>query len=350
MKNNIYLALRYQFRYKSNIFISIIIGIVMFITIVIATYNSSAIDYMNNDYSYYYKLLVIGNNDEDYDKVIDELSSIEHVNMAIRYEMHRSLQHHSALERENLDGNIEIFFANNETLPEIVAGTNFPDDDGNYLICPENFYPYGNWEDLKYMSITSKIDTEDYLNQTFTFNYISHNGTNKFSIEFKVIGLYKNSDYDYDENVCYTKENSLNEIIVNEYSDDFDDDGINRLTYNKDIIIAIDDIENIEYVKNELTNLGYSYRGMISTDYTYFNEITNETNRITIIICSLLLAFMVIVFQKKFNSEKEQYQLKLYLGYKKKDIKAIYFLSNLFNLIISSLIAIAISLYLITFI
>lgn len=351
MKNKIYLAIRYQFRRKSNIFIALIIGIVMFINIMLGTYNISAINYMNSDDSYYYRLLSIfidmENSNKNLNDIRKDLENINHVNNVSLFITHRTMLHSNELENNNMDGTIELFSANNNTLPEIVKGTDFPDNEGNYIICPENFYPTSNLEDLKYMSKRDKFNIEDYLNKNITFEYKSNFETNEYTIDFKLIGLYKNSLYDNDESVCYTLEKSISEIITNEYSDDIDiENNVNNLEYQNDFVIEIDDVTNKKLVEEELIDLGYYYESMISVVPEYFENITNKTNMITIIVSILLLIFIVIVLQKKFNDELDQYRLKICLGYKKKDIKFIYIFSNVFSLIIACIIAFLITLIL----
>lgn len=254
---------------------------------------------------------------------------------------YRTIIYSSQLSNSKLEGAVEIYAANNDTLPEIIEGTNFPDDNGNYIICPQNFYPTSNLENLKYMSKFDSIIISNYLNQDIEFNYTSNFGVNDYIETFKLIGIYKNNNNNLDENICYVQEKTMEEIAINEFSDDLDENGNSNIIYQEDFVIQVDDISNVEKVKNELIDLNYSYSEMATIYYPFFEDIVNSMNIIIFVLSIISLVVIVIIYIKQFNEDSHNLLLLSYLGYNYKNISLIY----VFSCIIQSILSLVISLF-----
>ncbi len=354
MKNKLLLATIYQFRRKSNLFNIFFIGIFTFLAILIGSYHSSSVHYMKYDIydSFKQKTLIVTKSQEELemegitlDDVREDLNKLKHVTYVARFASFRNYLHSSLLEKEKQNGYVELYASNNSILPKIVKGISFTEENKYTMICPQNFFAIDNLEDLWYMKKKDGISTKQLLGQTIPFEYRSNSGMKTYTIELQVIGLYKNNRYHVDENVCYVEESILEEVLKNQYADDFDDEnGVSNLVYQTDFAVQIDELENRSFVEKELIDKGYSVSPMSKVATEYFNEITKKMNNMTFGILSILFLFVLLVLQKKYKEEKKQYQLMVYLGYSKKDIRLIYHMSNIFNIIVSCLFALLISL------
>ncbi len=359
MKNKLLLTIKKQFRRKSTFLNMFFIGIAMFLLIIINTYKSSTNNYLENsekDDFFLRQLFVTPNNvekllEKQESDIKKDLSSIDHVINVVRFQFHFDGLHSKDFKNDKLEGTFEIYSANNKTLPKIIEGTNFPDDDGYYLICPKNFYPLANVEDnLLNYSIDDRILIENYLNKNLNFEYSSLNGKYNFNIKLKLIGIYENSSSSFvDENKCYVNSKVLEEIVYNEFKDDFNEQtGENNLIYQTDFLVEVDDVKNVNSVKKEIEKKSYTTEPMLITDDEGIENINSNTTLLTICVLIAISIFIIVVFYKKFNEEKDQYKLMIYLGYKNKDLNFIYFMSNLINMIISIIFSFGISYILIS--
>lgn len=359
MKNKLLLTIKKQFRRKSTFLNMFFIGIAMFLLIIINTYKSSTNNYLENsekDNFFLRQLFVTPNNvstimEKQESDIKKDLSSIDHVINVVRFQFHFDGLHSKDFKNDKLEGTFEIYSANNKTLPKIIEGTNFPDDDGYYLICPKNFYPIANVDDnLKNYSIDDRILIENYLNKNLNFEYPSHNGKYNFNITLKLIGIYENSSSSFvDENKCYVNSKVLEEIGYNEFKDDFNEQtGENNLFAQIDFLVEVDDVKNVNFVKKEIEKKSYTTKPMLITDEEGIENINSNTTLLTICVLLAISIFIIVVFYKKFNEEKDQYKLMIYLGYKNKDLNFIYFVSNLINMIISIIFSFGISYILIS--
>lgn len=353
MKNKLFLATFYQLRRKSNLFNIFFIGIFTFLAVLFGSYNSSAIHYMKYDIydSVKQKTLIVSKSQEELemeeitlDDVREDLNKLEYVTNVARFASFRNYLYSPSLENSKQSGYVELYASNNSVLPEIVEGTNFIEENKYTMICPQNFFAIDNLEDLWYMKKKDGISTNNLLGQIIPFEYKSNSGMRTYTIELQVVGLYKNNKYHVDENVCYVDESVLEEVLYNQYSDDNDDEnGVSNLVYQTDFAIQVDELKNRELVEKELIDKGYSTSPMSTVATAYFDDITKKMNSMTFGILSIIFLFVLIVLQKKYKEEKSQYQLMVYLGYSKKNIRFIYNISNIFNIILSCLCALLIS-------
>lgn len=246
----------------------------------------------------------------------------------------------------NLDGSIQVLSANNDMLPPITKGTNFPQDSINdiaYMICPENFYPT-NLMDLNKLSINDKIKDDLYLNKELTFHYTSNYEKYNFQKKFKIIGTYQNNKNHFDENICFVEQKVLSEIALNQYLDDFDKTtNQNNIILQDGIVIYVDEIENIDSVQKFLVNNGYVVNPMTTIDENYFNEIKKNCMIYIVIAFIVVIVFLFIVFEKQYEEDKSKYKLLRFLGYNIKDIFSIMLIGNIAISIFTILTAIFIT-------
>ncbi len=357
MKNYFKLAIKFQIRRKETIFNIIFISLTAFLILGFSSYYLSSQEYLKNDIydvKPYRKLDVqndinieLEETDKEYINLLnkelnrqkEELRNIPHVTNVVNTYAERTILTVNDFKINNLNGEIEVNSSNNDSLPEIVYGTNFPDEDGNYMVCPENFYPTDAIS-YKNLSIFNKIKIKDFLNKTITSNYQSSFQTETYSIDYKIVEFYKNNKTHFDENICYVTNNSMMEIINNYYSDDIDViRGVNNIIHQTTLTIEIDNLENMEFVKSQLDNLGYGYKEIAYIDEAWFKEIHN--NVVKYIYIALIISFVLlfIVFIKELKEDISNYKLLSILGYSKKNIKAIFIISAVIQFIFSLILS-----------
>lgn len=342
MKNKVKLAFMFQSRRKSTIFNIIFITIAVLIVLAINTYSDTAINFMNSEiYNsiYYQGLEVLTIGEKDRKVAREKLEEIEHVSIVTDFYNYNLRIGTDEFKNEKLEGDIQLYIGNNNTLPEIVLGTNFPDNEGNYLVCPENFYPTLNLNNLRTVSSKYAVDIDNYLNKNVTFNYKSNALTNDYEITYKIVGFYKNRNY-LDSNLCYAQENTMNEIVMNSYSDDIDPvTGESNLNYQTSFFVQVDNIGNLEKVEEEITKLGYRFEENAEVVPEYFENIQNTSNNVSYIVIIVTAILLLIISYKQFAENKTIYTLLKYLGYKKESVISISFLSSLIQAIFSLFVA-----------
>ena len=324
MKIN-YNLLKIQLRKKINIFSILVISISMCFVLILCSYKASVQKSINdslNDLSF--RSLSISS-----EKHVDQekksiLENIEHVtNVSYEYYYRTSLKTEE-FKNDKLEGSFEIISANNKTIPQIVKGTNFPDNDDYYMVCPENFYP-GNFDNYANFSDKDRIDLDKYLNKQMIFN------SNEKNFNIKLIGIYQNSDYNLDEYLCYVNEKTMIDIMDNYYnsiqSDQFD------LENQTGFIINIDDAKNLESVKTELSQLGYNYKPIAYIAYDIIDNTVKPINKIIPTILILVFILIFILLEKDFKEDKKFYKLLSYLGYNNKYVIKIYTISSILKLL-----------------
>ena len=345
------------FREKTTIFTFILIGIVMSLTIIVKTYYDTSYhgyygDIRENiDYNTYWVSKINEEKvpvDDFRNKVRSELEEIEHV-VGVFHNM--TWQSGAIIEQfkkdSKRDGRINLRAATNESLPQIVEGGSFPNDNNeDYIICPENFFPIG--DNLKKYNRFDMVNLKKYLNKKLTLKYMNYNTMNEnLELSFKLVGIYKNSATSTDENVCYVKENTLNTMYIN----GMDTSSSNIITdqnYEEAAVfyVQVDQYKNMESVKKELEHLNYS---MIDTivipAYDQFDKIASNISTINIVLNVVIFVLIFLVLMKQFFDNCRYYNLLYCLGYTKRDICFIHMIVNFILIIFSSTITLILSIF-----
>lgn len=343
MKNNIRISSMISLRNKNKYFNIFIISILLFVAIVLSSYLKSMNNYIEEDIfkSVYYKMITINLEDDKYNlnDAKEKIKKIDHVINVTNSYSHSNILFSEELKSSKLSGDVEILSANNRTIPKIIKGKNFPDNDAYYMICPVNFYPTDSIDDIKKMTSYDKYDISKKLNNKIIFKYMSNNEKQSYNIEYNLVGLYENSKNNFDENICYVNEKSLIDIAINQYSDDIDiDTGINNITLQTDLYVEIDDYKNVSDVIQKLRSNGYSVERVATISENYFNGIKKNVSRMIYVLIILLIIMIFIVMKKNNNDNKDNYKLLYYLGYTKRRIITISIISNIINCAISLII------------
>ncbi len=329
-----------QMRKKSNFITAIIIGLAIGIIILVNTYQKSWHNYLKSDI---YNGLIFRNlqvsSEDDNDTELKALQNINHItNITPMYEYRELLEIEDLTTNKEKFARANIFTANNESLPKIVKGTSFPDDDNYYMVCPQNFYPVlASEEELRNKSSNDSTDLTSYIGDNLTLKYygnlynIYESEDYIFRTPVKLVGLYKNNDFEIDENTCFVNHKTMSDIVLNKYKDDMNS---YELQKNNSFIITVDNAENMTYVTKNLDDLGYNYRLISYIDTDYINEVNGNINLAIIIIFVLIFIFVFIMFQKDFREDKKQYELLHKIGYARKKIRLIYMFSTILKILI----------------
>ena len=197
---------------------------------------------------------------ESYETKKKDIKGIPHI-ITILHEYNIASEYLSSEEFKtpNTDHTIQAYTADNLSLPKIKYGTNFPDKQGFYMVCPINMYPNSNLSSNNInFKITNKdrIDMQQYLNKTIQFQFENVNNMNikKESIDIKIVGLYEVNKHSLEDNTCYINE-SAKKYIYDTLNNDLP--SYIEKSNPEAAVIIIDDIKNLEEVESELSKIGY---------------------------------------------------------------------------------------------
>ena len=234
------------------------------------------------------------------------------------------------LSNKYLDGKITVLRGTENTLPKIIKGRKFSDNESGVIVCPEKFFPHSEAGQIKNNWI---IDGNELLNKKIDVKYKEYNYDDinnilvvkkEYKKEFKVIGLYHTYERMNDNGTCYISPIDMNEMAAVEYSWD------TSAYISSSISVIVDDVDNMEYVKNVLINNGYELTGVEA--YLDYNVINTIITSITVAIVLILLIIMIIsssYLKKKLISEEKEIKILISLGFRKKDMITCFLIENL---------------------
>ncbi len=337
--NNILIEIKTFLRSKANIFSVILISILLVMIIVIDSYKTTINDHVEHVFSseYYFRMLEVKKNNTDEEKK-KELLNISHIISAFPLYNGQTANGLTSPEFINDifdEGYVELYPITKSGIQNIVKGTTFPNDDGNYMVCPSVFYPINNWENLKNFRKKDEFNLENYLNKKITFNYptfendYSSSGTS--SIELELVGLYENQKYSTDENKCFVTVNVFKKILSDQFS-------FRNIEYDS-YLIVVDNYKNVESVKEELVDLQYVVEPMAMIDYEQIEKADSIYNISMIVIYIIIVLFIIIIIIKNKKEREHYYTLLNYLGYKKLTIAKIILIDNIINILCSFILA-----------
>ena len=348
-------------RDKKNFAYCIMVLILVIISLGIFTYKKNTDNFINYSLSrdIGYRVLITGFIIPDsvsstslelnsiMNKQIDDVLKINHVVDAFNSD-YWDIVVDSSFANENLDGVLTLQRGTAGTLPKILVGRTFRENENNVAICPRFFYPTTDPLNVNEKFI---INGYDILNKTFTVNYYdyiveNHNLVvkNTYSKEFTIVGLYESSSEINDNGVCYISKDDLIEINDKEKSYNKANSGIPGLN------IVVDNIDNISYVRNELANLGYFD---IDVGASLDADIVNAI-RLSFILVFVLILFVVIVLipifiKWKINCDESKIGMLKTIGYSNKVLLYQYvinsFILNSFIYVLGTIIFFIIYIY-----
>ena len=227
--------------------------------------------------------------------------------------------------------------------PNITDGRKVENEDE--IICPR--YLQKNFDATK---TSETIDMAEYLNKELTISYVKLHFTDVFEADIekeytkkvKLVGIYDNIPSLITFNECYMLEDVVREMFIETeptYSEEFLED--NQVwTYGTATEVIVDKVENMELVKEELTEAGY-YVSDPALSFRY--DVINRVNYTAIIGFIVLLYIILIVFNIYVSifirKNKNLVALFKTFGYSKRNISIIFLLQILSYLIISFILS-----------
>lgn len=342
----IFFYLRPIFRKKSTILTFILIGISMSLILILSSYYATSYNgyYGEIRENIYYNTywITTDNKENSISNMKKVLGSIEHI-VGI-FPEHLWINGGTIEEfkkNAKIDGRINLQVANNQTLPEIVKGSNFPRKGENYIICPQNFIPTGGA--LEKYSRFDILDLKEYLGKKINLKYMNFlTDKEDLEIDFELVGLYKNSNSLADENICYVKEETLHNMYLKQNNISSENNEMINLSF----YIQIDKYENKEQVKKKLENYGYKVESITEIAYEDFDKISSNIAIINIGLNALIFGLLFLSLLKHLYDNLKYYNLLYCLGYSKINICFINTISNFILIIMSSIITLFISIFL----
>ena len=332
--------------FKSRLLI-VLIALLLLLGTIVSINEKTTEEMLNKEnYSNYYNRLYQLIKKGTFLEKKNDISNIPHI-VTILHEYNIASQFLSSetFKTTNTDYTIQTYTADNLSLPKIKYGTNFPDDQGFYMVCPTTMYPNSNLSSNNIgFKITNKdkIDMQEYLDQTIKFQFENINTmiVKKEPINIKITGLYEVDKRSLDDNTCYINENAKKYIYD---------------TLNKDLssyieqsnpeaaVIIIDDIKNLEKVENELSKIGYRLDPYTIIDPNFLQDTKKINKTYSLLLSYICIILLFIIFFKNTKNRLEHNKLLKYLGAKNNNIYLINIAHNMLILLLAFIISIILS-------
>lgn len=135
-----------------------------------------------------------------------------------------------------------------------------------------------------------------YLNKNIDIYYYTYNNDESKNVNYdtlKIVGIYDNNTNIIDENICYAHKNLI-EKIYNKSYENYNQDNI-----TPSIFIRVDNIKNIDFVKEKLNDLGYESSSLVLINSKFINFVNVTSFLIGIFI--ILFLIIIINFINKKN-------------------------------------------------
>lgn len=337
--------IRDTFKSKRNILLILVLSFLQIILLSVLIFNHTILNYMNN-----YKTKNIDNctlitnkyNLETIDA--SELGKINHITDIIPN------KYNSIIIESDEFPNIVLQAIGTKELNRINIRKGDRQLENGSLICPINFVPIANVNTRTDINNKSIINANNLIGKNFNvpLNKIEFNGNEKTLLDskekaFQIVGTYSSEDYMMDNNMCFTSTETIKDIV------DFitvENSASSNNAYN----IVVDNIDNIEEVKNAIKELDKDIdaREKVVLDFSTIAIIIFVSVSILIFTISMIIITIRLNIKRDISNKEQEILLYRSLGYEKKSIKKMYLLQYLLIFTISSIIALAISL--ITFI
>lgn len=294
--------------FKNNILItiSILTNILLSISIIIGTYKQTIYKecYNNTNNSESYRTLYYEPTIDNVDKINVEIKKIKQIDHVLDvFDNHAYIEGGIIKEFANdtFSGLTELHTASNKTLPKIIKGKDFPDDEDYYMICPTIFFPGA--ENLYHTSRLSSIDLSDKIGTIYKYTY---NIENNEYINIKLIGLYNPQASDLDsERACYTNKKILKTIYTNNmkykknkcYKECLDNCKSEcNFEEEKTYVIVLDDKKEKNNVISKLNKLGIEITNYEEENKFYVNEFyQTRINNLDKFLKWYLILFSILV-------------------------------------------------------
>ncbi len=324
---------------KILIIIFTLLFILLFVDVIFLKNFNDYIDYAVNNNIGFRTFYIYSENKEEQES-IDEIKKLDHV-LDVYNTKYSIFVGETDLTFTGLDGELAIKYGTQNTIPKSIIGKSIADIKSGEIICPYVFYPDSN-ASLLNIDKDKIIEPDKALNLEFNLYYNKRNSeTNRDDItkeskKFKVVGLYDSTQVMNYNNECYLNSEDIKFLIDSEFYQTNDE-----LTY---LSVIADKQENIEQIKNEISNMGY----MVDEGTTVGFDTSNTTMILTLSSVLFLIIWIAIFFiivnyaNKNLKEEGKYLGIIRACGYNKKQIILKYITEKIVMISISYLISLPI--------
>lgn len=326
------------FRNKKNAFYVIALSLFTVVLLSLLTFKNSLINYIDNFIikNIGFRTISVSPRDDVEDFGYSDLISINHV-QDVHSANYDTASVESTFKSDELDGYIDLVYANYSILPTNVVGEKFDADDTGFAICPIDFLPSS--EAFNLLVDEKKIlSGYELLNTSFQINYYSYlfDGkrlieNDKYIKEFKIVGIYDAKKVMNPSNTCYISKKDMEEIksITT----------VNNENTIYGFMVVVDNIKNVELVLNVLEKKGFSRVNIRSQiDYDIINKILFACNIVVSVIMASIVIIIINYTKKKYFNDIKSIGLLMTMGYSNNIIVFIYLLEIVYSSIFSYLI------------
>lgn len=326
------------FRNKKNAFYVIILSLFTVVLLSLLTFKNSLINYIDNFIikNIGFRTISVSPRDDVEDFGYSDLISINHV-QDVHSANYDTASVESTFKSDELDGYIDLVYANYSILPSNVVGEKFDADDTGFAICPIDFLPSSEAFNLL-VDEKNFLSGYELLNTSFQINYYSYlfDGkrlieNDKYIKEFKIVGIYDAKKVMNPSNTCYISKKDMEEIksITT----------VNNENTIYGFMVVVDNIKNVELVLNDLEKKGFSRVNIRSQiDYDIINKILFACNIVVSVIMASIVIIIINYTKKKYFNDIKSIGLLMTMGYSNNIIVFIYLLEIVYSSIFSYLI------------
>jgi len=293
---------------KRNYLFTIILSLIVLVFLVCIT----ASNFISNSVTeikqknFLYRTLYVYSND----KIDNELiNNIEHVIYNVSNKYQSGFASVSKFDTDLIKGTLEVIPLIDSNDLNIINGKNITDI--GQVVIPNSFYPHDLYindnGDVKIYNDLF-VDGKELIGTTFTIPSSDEFGKD---IEVTVVGTYDATQINVTANTCFISINDFDSIASKYASSSksiYEDGTIvyENIEYN-DRLVRVNELENVEYVINELKNLGLTSVVMVGFD-------TDMINLIIIIPLMICAITMIVAINLLFNylNKKMSYRNKNY--------------------------------------
>lgn len=326
------------FRNKKNAFYVIVLSLFTVVLLSLLTFKNSLINYIDNFIikNIGFRTISVSPRDDVEDFGYSDLISINHV-QDVHSANYDTASVESTFKSDELDGYIDLVYANYSILPSNVVGEKFDADDTGFAICPIDFLPSSEAFNLL-VDEKNFLSGYELLNTSFQINYYSYlfDGkrlieNDKYIKEFKIVGIYDAKKVMNPSNTCYISKKDMEEIksITT----------VNNENTIYGFMVVVDNIKNVELVLNDLEKKGFSRVNIRSQiDYDIINKILFACNIVVSVIMASIVIIIINYTKKKYFNDIKSIGLLMTMGYSNNIIVFIYLLEIVYSSIFSYLI------------
>ncbi len=326
------------FRNKKNAFYVIVLSLFTVVLLSLLTFKNSLINYIDNFIikNIGFRTISVSPRDDVEDFGYSDLISINHV-QDVHSANYNTASVESTFKSDELDGYIDLVYANYSILPTNVVGEKFDADDTGFAICPIDFLPSSEAFNLL-VDEKNFLSGYELLNTSFQINYYSYlfDGkrlieNDKYIKEFKIVGIYDAKKVMNPSNTCYISKKDMEEIksITT----------VNNENTIYGFMVVVDNIKNVELVLNDLEKKGFSRVNIRSQiDYDIINKILFACNIVVSVIMASIVIIIINYTKKKYFNDIKSIGLLMTMGYSNNIIVFIYLLEIVYSSIFSYLI------------